>query len=863
MTLCNTRRTRRSIAGALGLLTAALTCGVTAAATITVNSLADDVMPNAVGAIFDPAGNPVALASPKCTLRMALASANLDMAVGGTTNGCVATGSPYASGAADSIVFQAGLTGTIMLNPAHSMSEAPANFFASVISNPTVQWILVGVGSVSITGPGSGQLKIDGGAQSGGIRRPFLFSGGDGNVDTPVSVTGVSIVNGTSAFGNGGCMFSRESITLTDIIFEGCQAIGYAGPYNVTASSTGTNLGGSGGALGVSESTSASATPSVTLNNVQFRSNRALQGTSSNVPRGGAAWLGGSGSVANPSTNKVGAVSITGTRFLGNSAPNDGGLLIGTAALVSLNDVQFLANSANGSYPNGDQGAFFVYNIAGTTTFTDVFVSGNVANRRRGGGLFLGLGSALASGTALSISGGEARGNLAITDQVGGLAIITDFLDTTSNCTTGNRKNVSISNTSLVGNLSGRSRAGLFVFCSADVSITDSSINNNEVFGITGPVGGDTSATGNAFSAGAAAGQVQIVGNVFMTNVEISNNKTYQGNTGTGSSTTVPPTAPNVAIGGIHNFQIGDATSFTGNGLRVFNNYVDQFGGGLSLTAVGVGRQFLLTQSSIHDNRSAVSAGGLVINSDGTYNIRNTTIAGNQALDGAGLRVNGTSSNTDAIVVNIQNSTIARNYGTNDNAPLALVGSPYNALTNITSSILGGSSGANPGGLNWNSANASKLSISSSLIENGASLTAGFCGANGTLCNLDAKLQALDYNGALAKSLALMAGSPALDTGSNALALTTDQRGAGFPRVVGAAADMGAFESPVLAAALPCKLDMDGDNQVTATKEGLVVLRAMLGLSEATAVAGTGITQGQWNTARLNLNANCGTNFTP
>jgi hypothetical protein len=74
---------------------------------------------------------------------------------------------------------------------------------------------------------------------------------------------------------------------------------------------------------------------------------------------------------------------------------------------------------------------------------------------------------------------------------------------------------------------------------------------------------------------------------------------------------------------------------------------------------------------------------------------------------------------------------------------------------------------------------------------------------------------------------------------------------------------MGAYESPVLAAALPCKLDMDGDNQVVATKEGLVLLRAMLGFSSANAVSGSGITQAQWDTTRNNLNANCGTNFTP
>src|SRR5207244_11746443 len=43
-------------------------------------------------------------------------------------------------------------------------------------------------------------------------------------------------------------------------------------------------------------------------------------------------------------------------------------------------------------------------------------------------------------------------------------------------------------------------------------------------------------------------------------------------------------------------------------------------------------------------------------------------------------------------------------------------------------------------------------------------------------------------------TIALRAGSPALGRGSNPAGLTTDQRGAGFPRTVGLATDIGAFE---------------------------------------------------------------------
>jgi hypothetical protein len=52
----------------------------------------------------------------------------------------------------------------------------------------------------------------------------------------------------------------------------------------------------------------------------------------------------------------------------------------------------------------------------------------------------------------------------------------------------------------------------------------------------------------------------------------------------------------------------------------------------------------------------------------------------------------------------------------------------------------------------------------------------------------------LAFNGGTTRTHALLAGSPAINAGSNPLALATDQRGGTFARVVGAAADMGAYE---------------------------------------------------------------------
>jgi hypothetical protein len=60
--------------------------------------------------------------------------------------------------------------------------------------------------------------------------------------------------------------------------------------------------------------------------------------------------------------------------------------------------------------------------------------------------------------------------------------------------------------------------------------------------------------------------------------------------------------------------------------------------------------------------------------------------------------------------------------------------------------------------------------------------------------SIDPRLAPLADNGGLTKTHALLDDSPAIDAGNNAAGLAYDQRGAGFPRVNGAQADIGAYE---------------------------------------------------------------------
>jgi hypothetical protein len=58
---------------------------------------------------------------------------------------------------------------------------------------------------------------------------------------------------------------------------------------------------------------------------------------------------------------------------------------------------------------------------------------------------------------------------------------------------------------------------------------------------------------------------------------------------------------------------------------------------------------------------------------------------------------------------------------------------------------------------------------------------------------------------------------------------------------------------------IACNLDMNGDNGLSATVEGLILVRAMLGFNAAAIVANTGVTA--WNPIRDQLNQFCGTKF--
>jgi hypothetical protein len=697
--------------------------------------------------------------------------------------------------------------------------------------------LLIASRGVNITGPDTGTLVISGANLPGSAtKRLLVMSNNDGTTDAPMSVSRVTFEKGRAVGNAAGCLFSRESLTLTDVKFDRCESIG---------TSTSANSGFAG-ALGVFEVVAANnIRPNVTLLRVTATGNRAIRGTKITRAEAGFASFG------TGSTNQAGVISITDSGFSLNSAERYGALYINNVTSVTMTDTGFFSNTATGSAADlsGRFGGFAIFSVSGDVVISGGGAVGNFAEQERAG-----FGIQTIAGS-VSLSDMYIAGNVAQTSRIGGFEVLTDTFDVNGNCTGAQRRPVTMTNLVIRGNLAQTNSGGFRLGCSGAVVASGLLIESNEVEG---------SNQAGVFS-GQGAALVFDTNSFTLTNSVISGNRT--------NANKLDP----ANVGGFQTMWIGRNNAVTLSGVTVKGNWVARNEGGISINGGAAGRTALIENSSFYDNR-AQTITALFFSGEGSYSVKNSTFAGNSSTTNAGgstVGINAGVTAAQSSSLTLENVTIARN-GPNDNAfgdgtfGLDGLGNPLvpNFTLNVKNSIFGQHRfGVGPfsfltGGAGYT------YNIQNSLFEGLSGASAGICGANNVVCNIDAKLESLTNNGPLTPSgnttmtLALRAGSPALDSGTTTT-LTTDQRGAGFPRVIGSAVDMGAYESPVLAAALACKLDMDGDNQVNATKEGLVLLRAMLGFSEANAVAGSGISQSQWNATRTNLNANCGTNFAP
>ncbi|MCA9234116.1 MAG: hypothetical protein KDA44_01500, partial [Planctomycetales bacterium] len=265
---------------------------------------------------------------------------------------------------------------------------------------------------------------------------------------------------------------------------------------------------------------------------------------------------------------------------------------------------------------------------------------------------------------------------------------------------------------------------------------------------------------------------------------------------------------------------IAAAASLAINRSTIDGNTASDEGGGI----LNLGT--LVVDSSTISNNNATGGGGAGIANWGNATIRSSTISGNKAL-GTGQQGGGIfnyTGTTTMLASTVTNNTSSQNGG------LASTGA--GATFHIGSSLVAGNTSTNGAGANPD-VKGDFSSLGHNLIGV-ADAGQGFVdGDNGDMAGIaiaiNPELEALADNGGPTMTHALKFDSPALNAGSNPAGLLVDQRGAGFPRVVGGQADIGAFEFRVQG----LMVDTDSDVSDGNFSAGNFSLREALELANA------------------------------
>ena len=279
--------------------------------------------------------------------------------------------------------------------------------------------------------------------------------------------------------------------------------------------------------------------------------------------------------------------------------------------------------------------------------------------------------------------------------------------------------------------------------------------------GVTAVISGLTISGGHSKTNG---GGIDNLGTMTLTDCTVSNDSALTGggiyNKGTMTLTgcTVAQVAGTYG-GGITNYLGGTAVIMA---CTITNNTAVNQGGGISTY-----EPLTLINSTVVGN-TAGSAGGIYVDLEtGSMVATNCTITGNRETGGGGGGIHAFGPTT------LYNTIVCGNFGG---------AAPATTPNDIAGSV-------------------DTVNSSNNLI--GAGGSGGLAsGTNGNLVGItNPGLGALGDNGGPTQTIPLVTGSPAIDAGNNSKALdasgqqlTTDQRGAGFPRIQGARVDIGAFE---------------------------------------------------------------------
>ncbi|MEH2141677.1 DUF4347 domain-containing protein [Nostoc sp.] len=301
-----------------------------------------------------------------------------------------------------------------------------------------------------------------------------------------------------------------------------------------------------------------------------------------------------------------------------------------------------------------------------------------------------------------------------------------------------NRGTLSLTGSTVSGN-SGSSLGG-GIFNKGNLSLTGSTVSNNNAY-----VGFYPAYGGGIFN----------IGKLSITGSTVSNNSASASGLNRGG----PDPYPSYG-GGIYNSGTVNLTSST------VSDGTAQSGGGIYNSGI-----FKLNNSTISGNRAYVDGGG--ISNSGTLTVTNSTITNNSAEDFYDRNADGGG------IFNYSNGTVL--------VGNTIIAGNFNRDVGYEPSVL-------------------SLDVSGNFTDAGNNLISDRTGSTGftisTLVGTSAnpinpKLTPLQNNGGGTFTNALLADSPAINAGKNALipaGITTDQRGAGFDRISQGTVDIGALE---------------------------------------------------------------------
>jgi hypothetical protein len=396
--------------------------------------------------------------------------------------------------------------------------------------------------------------------------------------------------------------------------------------------------------------------------------------------------------------------------------------------------------------PGGDGGSAEgggLYATGGSLDISDSMIASNRATGGRGGD-----NPSSFSAAPLGVGGGGVGGGLYVN---GGLLTIANCTIASNQGTGGaggangydgnseggglyNGGTLTVSSSTLTGNSTNGIFAGgggIFNDYLGTLTVTGSTLSGNTAIrGWGGGIdnGGTLTVTGSTLSGNSANGLNAFGGGIYNDYGRLTvSNSTLSGNSATGY--------------------------FYGSGGGIYN----------------LGNTLTVSNSTLSDNSAQYWGGGILNYRSNTATLNNSTVSGNNAPLGGGI-ANITDANFNATVL-LRNSTVANNSGRQLYSERVGPISTGQAAMQLRNTIVSG-----PGlGPNLFAA------TGGTFVSQGHNLSSdsgsGFLTGSGDLTNTDPLLGPLQDNGGPTKTIALLAGSPALNAGDPDQLGTKDQRG--------------------------------------------------------------------------------------